>query len=450
MSALGIVAAVFMLGLLVTVHELGHFWVACLLKIRAFEVSIFVGPKLVDWRKNNVEYSIRALPFGAYVRFTDYDENGEVIVSDDPDLLYNSPRWKRLIVALAGPFMNLVLGVLIFILLYSFAGYPTTQIGGYFYGSQFEQAITTTETPFEFGDTIVAVNGHRVYSYLDYNLRINDESQLDPVTLTMRSQTTDELYDIVLEPMVEQRPMIGVLQASGISEKYNGFEVYEVYDAQNEGHPVLRVGDYLTKVNGKSVADEDFSEFMQQFEAGDVLTLTYFRNGEEFTDECIYTLMTSTNDRGPKVCSYTVDDLGTFAGAVKNALYMPYTIISGSVILIGDVFEGQEEVYNMVAGPVGMTSVVSEVVDNVDYSISEKLADFGFIVGIISIGLVFSNLLPIPGLDGIQIILILVELIIGHALSKKSENILNICGFVLLIGLALFAFASDIIRIIVE
>ena len=449
MSVLGIIAAILMLGLLVTVHELGHFWVATLLKIKAFEVSIFVGPKLVDWRRNNVEYSIRALPFGAYVRFNEFDENGEVVESDDPDILINSPRWKRLIVALAGPFMNLVLGVIIFIFLYSFAGYPTTEIGGYFYGSQFESVIMNEETPFEFGDTIVKVNGHRVYSYLDYNLRINDESMIEPVTLTMRSQSTNELYDIVLEPQVEERPMIGILQASGINEKYNGFEVYEVYDSQNNGHPVLKVGDILTKVNGKSVADDDFYDFMQQFQAGDVLSLTYYRNGEEYVDDCVYTMMTSTNDRGPKMYSYEVKDFETFVGAVRNAFYMPYTIMSGSVILIGDVFEGEEEVYNMVSGPVGMTTVVSEVVDNVDHSFTEKLADFVFIVGIISIGLVFSNLLPIPGLDGIQILLIIVELIIGHALSKKSENILNICGFVLLIGLALFAFASDIIRLIV-
>ena len=71
MSAWSIIIAILILGVLVTVHELGHFWVARLLKIKAYEVAIFVGPKLVDWRKNDVEYSIRAIPFGAYVRFND-------------------------------------------------------------------------------------------------------------------------------------------------------------------------------------------------------------------------------------------------------------------------------------------------------------------------------------------------------------------------------------------
>ena len=79
MSIWSIIVAIIMLGLLVTVHELGHFWVARLLKIKAYEVAFFIGPKLIDWRKNDVEYSIRAIPFGAYVRFTDFDEKGEVI-----------------------------------------------------------------------------------------------------------------------------------------------------------------------------------------------------------------------------------------------------------------------------------------------------------------------------------------------------------------------------------
>ena len=128
MSAWSIIIAILILGILVTVHELGHFWVARLLKIKAYEVAIFVGPKLVDWRKNDVEYSIRAIPFGAYVRFNDFDENGNVIKSDDPCLLENSPRWKRLIVSLAGPFMNLLLGIIIFSVLFAITGFTTLEI----------------------------------------------------------------------------------------------------------------------------------------------------------------------------------------------------------------------------------------------------------------------------------------------------------------------------------
>ncbi len=129
---------------------------------------------------------------------------------------------------------------------------------------------------------------------------------------------------------------------------------------------------------------------------------------------------------------------------------MPCTVINVSIRSIGDVFEGEEEVYNMVSGPIGMTTVVSDVVDDVDDSVTDKIMTVVQISGIISIGLMFTNLLPIPGLDGVQVILILIEMIMGHPLSKRSEGIINAVGFVLLICLVIFAFASDIIRIILE
>lgn len=180
------------------------------------------------------------------------------------------------------------------------------------------------------------------------------------------------------------------------------------------------------------------------------MRLTYIRNGVEYEEDCIKTMMLTTNQRGIILFAYDVEDPASFFGALKTAALMPYTIVNVSVRSIGQVFKGEEEVYNMVSGPVGMTSVVSDVVDDVDDSWTDKLISVVQIAGIISIGLMFTNLLPIPGLDGIQVILIIVEMIIGHPLSKKSENVLNVVGFVLLICLVVFAFASDIIRIILE
>ena len=117
-----------MLGVLATLHELGHYWVARLLKIKVYEVSIFVGPKLLRWKHKDVDFSLRLIPVGAYVRFTEIDEEGNAVESKDPDLLVNQPRIKRLIVALAGPAMNLLLGMLIFVIMFWFTGFTSTDI----------------------------------------------------------------------------------------------------------------------------------------------------------------------------------------------------------------------------------------------------------------------------------------------------------------------------------
>ena len=116
--AASIVVVLIMLGVLATLHELGHFWMARLLKIKVFEVSIFVGPKLLKWKHKDVDFSLRMIPIGAYVRFSEIDEEGKAVESKDPDLLLNQPRIKRLLVALAGPTMNLCLGILIFLIMF--------------------------------------------------------------------------------------------------------------------------------------------------------------------------------------------------------------------------------------------------------------------------------------------------------------------------------------------
>ena len=445
MNVWSIVVVIVMLGILVTIHELGHFWAACLLKIKAFEVSIFVGPRLIHWRRKDVDYSIRLIPLGAYVRFSDVDENGEVINSDAPDLLINQPRWKRLIVSLAGPFMNVVLGILIFTVLFWVTGFTSLDIGVAPKGSQlFSQEYTV-------GDTITAVNGHKVYTYLDFYYTIDSEvSKADKMKVTLKSSENGTKYDVTLTPELKTRPMLGITTYQTPDKKYNGWEILNVDEKQNNGKPVLKVGDYLTHVDGKSVADEDFVAFLDTLNEGDTMKLTFVRNGVTMEKECIKTMITYANDRGLRLIGYQADTPDRVLRSFGYAAKMPMTIIMLSYKSISNVFEGKEEVYNMVSGPVGVTTVVNDVVADVDDNAGEKIYMLIMICGIISIGLTFTNLLPIPGLDGVQIILIVVEMVIGRRLSKKAENVINVVGFFLLIALVIFAFASDIIRIFVS
>ena len=446
-----IVFIIIILGVLCTVHELGHFWVARSLGIKAYEVSIFVGPSLVSWRRNGVEYEIRSIPIGAYVRFTDIDEEGNAITSDDPSELVNSPRWKRLLVALAGPFMNLVLGFILFVCLYSFTGYSSLDVADAMYDSQFYNVLAETNQEVMTSDTVIAINGKRVFSYIEYSYEMSEGiSSIDDVVLTLRSRATGEVYDLTLTPTINTRPMLGITHYPDTDNRYNGWEVIEVNESQNNGSPVLHVGDYLTHVNGVSVASEDFEEFFYSMNEGDTMELTYIRNGVEHTDPCVKTMITYANQRGVIFYSYRVTDFKTFMGAVKAAAVMPLSVIRLSVSVIQDAFEGQVEAYNVVSGPVGMTSAVVDVVDDVDTSWSYKAITVLTLAAFISVGLVFTNMLPIPGLDGIQLILIIIEMIIGHSISKKTENIINGIGFCILIALVIFAFTSDIIRIILE
>jgi len=444
LSIWSIVVVIILLGVLVTVHELGHYWVARLLGIKAYEVSIFVGPKLFKWKHKDCDFSIRCIPFGAYVRFTEIDENGAVIESDDPALLINQPRWKRLLVAVAGPIMNVILGVIIFIVMFNVTPFNSLDIAGPGKDSQ----LATQQ--YTIGDRIWEVNGHHVYTYLDFFYELETASNpTDTVTLTLKSKADGSKYQVVLTPEVGSRPMLGITTYQDTSNKYSGWEIVDVDEKQNNGSPVLKAGDYLTHVNGKSVADEDFFAFLDSLGDGQMIEVTYVRNGEVHQENMAVMILQYTNQRGVYCYSYIVDSFRGFLEASSYAVKMPITVANVSIKSIGDVIRGREKVYNVVSGPVGVTTAVSEVVDDVDDSVGDKAYSIVMICAIISIGLSFTNLLPIPGLDGIQILLIVVEMIIGRPLSKKAEGILNAVGFVMLLCLVVFAFASDIIRIFV-
>lgn len=440
-SIWSIIIVILMLGILVTVHELGHFFVARAMNIKAYEVSIFVGPAIFKWKRNGVDYSIRCIPFGAYVRFSDFDEEGNPILNDDPQLLLNQSRFKRLIVAIAGPFMNLVLGILVFSIMYMVNGYTSLEIGKAIKGSQLYNQ------EYNVGDRIIAVNGEHVWTSMDLYYEIDSANSItDTLDITLRNADTGKTYDINLVPEISEKPMLGITHYDNTDNQYNGWEVISVMDDQNDGNPILKTGDFLIAIDGHNVADDDFFDYISNLSTGDSMELTYIRNGMTFTKDCKKSMVTVTNDRGITLKSKRVKSVAGFFDSIREAAFMSITVANVSYRTVADVFEGSEEVYNVVSGPVGVADAVSDVVDDTNYDVGIKFVSIFMFLGIISFGLVITNMLPIPGLDGVQVMLLLIEMIIGKKLSKKTEGVINGAGFVLLISLVLFAFGSDIFR----
>ncbi len=440
-----IIFVIIMLGVLATLHELGHFWVARLLKIKVFEVSIFVGPKLLSWKHKDVNFTIRLIPIGAYVRFTEIDDEGYVVESSDPDLLINQPRIKRLIVSLAGPFMNLLLGFIIFLTMFWATGFVSTEIGTPMPGAQ------TNEVASEYtvGDTIKKVNGNSIFSAYDLYYELDSADPSEVMTLTLKSKETGKNYDVQLTPELKNRAMLQItVKTVDSDEDVKGWYVVSVDEEQNDNNPVLKAGDYITYINDVSVLDEGFSDYIYSLCDPDPIKVTYVRDGEVNEDEIIPKVVEYTTARGIRLIPYLIDSPNNFAKAISYAAKMPATIGNISVKGIKDIIAGKEKAYNLVSGPIGITTMVNDVVKDEEDTVSDKLYVLILLSAVISIALAFSNLLPIPGLDGIQIIFIVVEMVIGRRLSDKAEKRLTIVGFVLIIFLVVFAFISDILRII--
>ena len=177
----------------------------------------------------------------------------------------------------------------------------------------------------------------------------------------------------------------------------------------------MQIGDYLTAVDGISVTDENFEEHFASLTEGNTMHLEFYRNGEFMEADCIKTMMRSSNDRGVDVMGEAVNSFDSFVDALEFSFKLPLTILNITVRSIEEAFAGEVEAYNVVSGPVGVADSVSTVVDNVDTSTTVKVYNILFLTTILSLGLVITNMLPIPGLDGVQVILLLIEMVIGNA-----------------------------------
>lgn len=439
-----IIFVLIMLGVLATLHELGHYWMARLLKIKVFEVSIFVGPKLLKWKHKDVDFALRMIPVGAYVRFTEIDEEGKAVESKDPDLLINQPRIKRLIVALAGPAMNLVLGILIFLIMFWTTGFTSTHIIKPEKGSQL---AAYTEMVGD-GDTVKAINGVNVYTSFDLIFELDSADPSKDLDVTIKSKESGKNYTVTLEPIIRARPMLLItVENKLVTNEYNGWKVYSVSEEQNNGNPVIKPGDYVTHINGKSVDEEDFEDFLYNI-TDEVVTVTYVRDGEVHEDELVPKYVDTVNSRGITLLNYKVNTAGRFFLALGYAAKMPASIMNISIRGIKDIIAGKVKAYNLVSGPIGITTMVNDVVADEQDTFADKAYVLIMLSAVISIALAFSNLLPIPGLDGIQIVFIVVEMVIGRRLSDKAEARLTVVGFIFIVLLLIFAFVSDILRII--
>ena len=154
-------AFIVVVGLVVLVHELGHFAAARLAGVRVYEFAVGFGPRLFAKRVGETLYAVRALPLGGMCRFAGMDDSdlpGEQVDPDDPASFVNRPFWQRILVVAAGPLMNFVLAVIILTGLFSVYGVPMAGIVDVLDSSPAQEA------GFEVGDTIISINGRPVAS----------------------------------------------------------------------------------------------------------------------------------------------------------------------------------------------------------------------------------------------------------------------------------------------
>ncbi len=328
-------------GIMVVLHELGHFITAKKFGVLVHEFAIGMGPKIVSFQKGETKYSIRLFPIGGYVKLEGENELEE---NDNPRSFSNLHPLKRIIVLVSGALMNILLGFLIFTIINLSVGVVPSKI------DSIPTELSDRQTYLKSGDEVLKLNNTRV--------RTND--------------------DVLL--------------------------------------------------------------FMSRYDGKEPISITFERNGEKTTVKDFYPIKTN---EGYKLGVIFKQEKASLLKSSEFAIYDTIHITKAVIFAVGDLIGGKMGI-NALSGPVEIVTVVDSVAtaDN-----NHTLLSVLLLFAMITVNLGVFNLLPFPALDGGSIIFAIYELITRKKVKSEIVGYASMIGFVLLMTLAVFVTAGDIVDI---
>ena len=447
-----ILSFILLISIIVGIHELGHFLTARYFKIHVLKFKIGFGKELFSFQdKQNCFYSFGILPLGGYVQML-----GENNISQDDDnhAVQNKKSYldalpgERAAVTVAGPLANFVLAIFIYFYL---ALVGTTQLSAYV--GDITPLSLVQETGIKPRDKITEIDNQKIESFNDINLilsqRIGDtgfieikyiqkglekEALISIDNWLSENDQTSPYIALGLQPFLP--PLVGQLQKDGPAFQYG-----------------IQEGDLIQSINGKDISTwQNLSLLLSQL-PNELIEIELLRNKE------VKTLMLETS-------SYQ-DEKGSLKGRIgilasNNLSQWPveYTI-EKKENLINAFFVGIADTYRytlLIVSSIGKMISGSISADNLGGPIQISVlagsaAKAGYVtflsmIALLSINLGLLNLLPIPILDGGQLLMITIEKLKGSPVSEMTIEYSMRVGIVLVVGLMVFAFANDIARFI--
>lgn len=447
---LTILAFIVAIGVLIAVHEFGHYWVARKLGVKVLRFSIGFGKPL--WRRNGkdadrVEYVIAALPLGGYVKMLD-EREGEVAPEELHRAFNRQPVAKRFAIVAAGPLFNLAFAVFAYWLMFM-NGVPglKPELGAVAPGT------IAAEAGLQQGDLIVAVDGKETPTWGDVLEKVLPKALLrEPVDVV-----------VVAEGEFQRERTLSFERLSGNEEQAQllriiGLEPYRVpvvpllrtvvagSVAERAG---LRPGDLIVAVAGEPTpAWEDLVTTISKHPEERIL-VTYERGGSRHEVELVPNAEQVEGERvgrigvAPVVPEYP-------ARLIVEVRYGPIVSVGQAVTRMWDnsvvslqmmreMLFGRISVENL-SGPITIATYAKS-------SAMAGLSEFLRFLAIVSLSLGILNLLPIPILDGGHLAFYLVEMVKGSPVSERVEAIGQRIGLALLLALMTLALYNDLVRV---
>lgn len=476
MNVLYILLAIFIFGALIFIHELGHFLMARRCGVTVLEFAIGMGPRILSKKsaKSGTVYSLRLLPIGGFVSMLGEDgmevaqgkqPDGEAPETTDPkqdDLLINSIEepaekevsreetadgesdasspaldehaycnqsvWKRILISLAGPAMNVILGFLlmfVYVLISGSGSVGTTQIAGFhvYYTGE------TAQLGFEPGDYLYAFKegeeGIRIRSYDQlYQKALEAKGAPTDIYVQRTSEDGMSVSFVLLEDVPLNEELVKSIFAGSVSEKTG-----------------LKQEDVVKKVNGTRVHTYHELAYEVMNQGYRPVDLTVVRDGVEMTLEGVtfpnYTESGATFGNVDFLI-YSEENFGILT-VLKHTWFRSCSTVKMVYDSLFGLFTNRFGV-EAVSGPIGITKTISAVAQ-------QSMLNVLYLVVVISINLGIMNLLPFPGLDGGHLMIYAIEVVRRKPMKRELEGVINFVGLVILLALAALIMIKDILTL---
>ena len=440
----GILAFIGILGAAVVIHEFGHFIVAKFFKIRVETFSVGFGPRLFGKKWGHTDYRVSLVPLGGYVKLGGDESNapleGQGASDIPPEEQFNlRPRWQRILVAIAGPIMNILTALAI-----PFAG-------ALMYGVPVTPAPVVSYAPGNGAAQKAGMQpGDRIVSFA--NTENPDWDTIRGDALLSPGQP----LPVVVERNGQRIPL--TITPTAVTEEGETFGILE-FVPDNGGYPVvirdvsvdsaaldagIKPGDQVLAINGQPVRSAEHIYAYIREHRSQPLTLSLIRDGQKFD-------VTAT----PRKMADGAERLGITSGdnfplqrpsisvAAGYAVKTNLQILRLTGKALGQFFTGQRSARNTLSGPVGIYKAASSSVERFGWG------GFFTTLAFLSLNLGIFNLLPIPVLDGGAIFLLLIESLlatVGLSLSLRVRERIQQVGFVMVILLMVFVITNDLLK----
>jgi regulator of sigma E protease len=436
-----LIGVALVLGVIILIHEWGHFIVARLCGVRVDVFSIGFGPRLFGWKRGATDYRISWLPLGGYVRMAGQDlsdvDSNDVAPTGASDELMSKPRWQRALIAFGGPAVNFIFPFLLLGVFYAAVGLPQSRILKQPLQVSYLSSTLEKPSPLEVGDRVLDINGLKNPTWETALAYIDRLPPGTPLTITVENRG------------VRRTAQATIKDASAFGGVFGFVPFRPVIDNVSPRTPAKHAGlksdDRILEVNGRPV--EYWGQFVDAVHQsqGQPVNLKIDRGGKQLNLSVTPQKgLSDSAESNWQIGVVNQDDIFYQRVPIKEstsyAIRRTGDFFTQTLSVVGKLFSGRASVKNL-QSVVGIAQVSG---DAVHHGPSEVIILMAFI----SVNLGILNLLPIPILDGGQILLLSIEGLMRRDLSLAVKERFVQVGFVFLLLLFAYVMYNDVVGLI--